>query len=497
MNTVERRFTSELRAEGQGDEMAIGGYAALFNNVSHNLGGFKEQIAPSAFSRSLAAGDDVKALFNHDANCILGRTKSGTLALSQDERGLKWRAVLDPSNSQHRDIYSSVKRGDISDCSFAFTVPDGGDDWKEESGNEDFFAMRTLKDVNLLDVSAVTYPAYPGTSVGARMIELAPEVRSRVDSFKAKRVATKPATEKRDESIQDWLSALCAALCAKFPAPAGNEGVGYSSQFWMCETFDDFVIVQDCITNLYSKISYHQEADGGFLFGDPEPVEQTWVPSDRCKARSAEMRSHLDGIAAAHKAQADEHQANADAHAAAAKAIEEKGKRMEKCAASDGDCDDPECECQNRMSPKEDIWDEGDEEDEPCDGDSEECKLRKSTARAERRAKIEGARTKTVGGKQLTADKFAFVGDKDKTETWKLPIHDAAHVRNALARFNQTEGIPADQKAGVLRKIKAAAKKFGVEVSEENSRALDASVPMDADEVADKLRRARVLMLEL
>jgi hypothetical protein len=79
---------------------------------------------------------------------------------------------------------------------------------------------------------------------------------------------------------------------------------------------------------------------------------------------------------------------------------------------------------------------------------------------------------KKVGGKYLVASQFAWVGDPENTSTWKLPIHDADHVRNALARFNQTEGIPSNKAKAVYAKILAAAKKFGVEVSQ-NDRTLE------------------------
>lgn len=79
---------------------------------------------------------------------------------------------------------------------------------------------------------------------------------------------------------------------------------------------------------------------------------------------------------------------------------------------------------------------------------------------------MEETKTKRKGGKDLHASDFAYVGDSQDPSTWKLPIHDAAHARNALARFNQTQGIPSDEKAAVLAKIKRAAKKFGVDVSE-------------------------------
>lgn len=81
-------------------------------------------------------------------------------------------------------------------------------------------------------------------------------------------------------------------------------------------------------------------------------------------------------------------------------------------------------------------------------------------------------KTKRKGGKDLHASDFAYVGDPDDISTWKLPIHDAAHARNALARFDQTQGIPADKKAKVRARIVAAAKKFGIEVSETAKKAL-------------------------
>lgn len=79
-------------------------------------------------------------------------------------------------------------------------------------------------------------------------------------------------------------------------------------------------------------------------------------------------------------------------------------------------------------------------------------------------------RTKRVGGKDLTSSSFAYVGDPEKTDTWKFPIHDASHARNALARFNQAKGIPASEKGKVRSKIVAAAKKFGIDVSSESEK---------------------------
>ncbi len=157
--TIENRATCELRADA-GDEMALVGMAARYNTPTKIGGRFTEKIAPGAFSRSMRSGADVVCTFNHDVNRVLGRTKSGTLTLKDSPEGLRFRCVLDNAQQSHRDLYASVKRGDINGCSFSFSVPEDGDEW---DGDE-----RTLRNVNLLDVSVVTHPAYPGTAVDAR-----------------------------------------------------------------------------------------------------------------------------------------------------------------------------------------------------------------------------------------------------------------------------------------------------------------------------------------
>lgn len=162
-----RIASAELRAAS--DDMALVGYATLFNNLSSNLGGFRETIKPGAFSRSINSGAPVVCLFNHDANKILGRVP-GTLTVSEDSRGLKFRCQLDPNNSDHKNLHSSIARGDVDACSFSFTVAKDGQSFEQGKDPEtgENCLMRTLTDVNLLDVSPVVYPAYPNTSVNAR-----------------------------------------------------------------------------------------------------------------------------------------------------------------------------------------------------------------------------------------------------------------------------------------------------------------------------------------
>lgn len=151
--------TCEFRASQDAKTGKLVGYAALFDTWSERIGFFRERIEPGAFTRTLSKGADVRALREHDPAQMLGRSVSGTLELSQDERGLL--AEITPPDTQlGRDTIALVRRGDLSQMSFGFTVPKGGDEWNDE-GDE-----RTLKDVDLFDVSVVAYPAYNDTSVG-------------------------------------------------------------------------------------------------------------------------------------------------------------------------------------------------------------------------------------------------------------------------------------------------------------------------------------------
>lgn len=147
---------AEMRAEG--DEMVVEGYAAVFNSTT-DLGPFQERIAPGAFSDVL--DDDVRLLINHDG-VPLARTANGTMDISQDDTGLYYRATL--SNTQAgRDLYEMIKRGDISESSFAFTI---GHESRDEND------VRVIEKVDrLIDVSPVTYSAYKAASVSARAEE--------------------------------------------------------------------------------------------------------------------------------------------------------------------------------------------------------------------------------------------------------------------------------------------------------------------------------------
>ena len=147
-----RLFEIETRME-EGETVKVVGHASVYNTMSEDLGGFREIIAPGAFDDVLE--NDVRALINHDGNLILARTTSGTLALSTDEKGLRYEFEM-PETSYGKDLAVSMKRGDITQSSFAFTVAD--DSWDTRDGMD----VRTINKVKrLFDVSPVTYPAYP------------------------------------------------------------------------------------------------------------------------------------------------------------------------------------------------------------------------------------------------------------------------------------------------------------------------------------------------
>ena len=178
-DNIERRVLPtedvELRVErdSEGKPTKITGYAAVFNKNSVNFGGLVEQIKPGAFANTLKSSD-VRALVNHDSNLLLGRTKSGTLRMTENSKGLKFEVDL-PNNNAARDAAESIDRGDMDGCSFAFRIV--ADEWREgKDGDPD---LRTVVEVDpLFDVGPVTYPAYPDTSVAVRSHEQWKETRA-------------------------------------------------------------------------------------------------------------------------------------------------------------------------------------------------------------------------------------------------------------------------------------------------------------------------------
>jgi HK97 family phage prohead protease len=198
---IETRFLpAEMRVASDG---AIEGYAAVFGVWSEVLGWFRERIRAGAFAKT-AKEADVRALFNHDSNYVLGRTRSGTLELKEDKKGLFFR-VLPPDTQWAADLRTSIGREDIDQASFQFDAIREDWDWNVDP------VERELIEAKLYDVSVVTFPAYPQTSVQARSAaeQLLSRVRDNPDVAKY---------------VSDQLSQLIApAAPGVGPHPAGPD----------------------------------------------------------------------------------------------------------------------------------------------------------------------------------------------------------------------------------------------------------------------------------
>jgi HK97 family phage prohead protease len=164
--TVAAEF--EMRDDTTTGAPVFEGYASVFNQP-YDMGPFWEQVDRRAFDRTLQMQPDVRLLIDHEGQ-PLARTKSGTLELSTDDHGLHVRSALDPSDPDVQRLLPKMRRGDLSEMSFAFRVPAGGDEWDYSSDR----TTRTLRELSLAggDVSVVTYPASPTTSASLRSKDL-------------------------------------------------------------------------------------------------------------------------------------------------------------------------------------------------------------------------------------------------------------------------------------------------------------------------------------
>jgi hypothetical protein len=328
---IERRFAKGalVRAKNDGH---IEGHAAVFDEeyVLWDSGNYRvvESIKPGTFKRALKEKQDVRGLVNHDSNQVIGRTAAGTLSLKEDQQGLYFDCEP-PDTQTGRDVRTLIQRGDISGCSFAFSVTK--EVVTEEKKGTQTIRRREIQDVDLYDVGPVTYPAYSGTDVSARSLEM------------------------RSLLFPGGVPASVLELVPELRAKDDNEE-------------------EDC----------------------------------RCGCR----------------------------------------------ACMSAECD----ECEMHMAS--------------C-GDQERCD-HMSDARSARGDK----KTKRVAGEDLTASCFLYVGDAADPSTWALPwkfsseAKTKSHLRNALARFNQTKKIPSDKKAGVWKRLARLCKKYGIAVSDDQSKSL-------------------------
>ena len=192
----------ELRDAIDGAGMTFTGYAAVFNSDSEPLP-FIERIAPGAFSRSLRSRNEIKMFVNHDTGQVLASKRAGTLRLSEDSHGLRVEADL-PDTTAGRDMAYLIKRGDVADMSFGFSVPRGGDSWSDDG------ATRELREVRLHEVSVIPgWPAYTATSTSVRSLDGLVEATG-LEADKLNAAIT--ALENGDELDEAHASILDAAI---------------------------------------------------------------------------------------------------------------------------------------------------------------------------------------------------------------------------------------------------------------------------------------------
>ena len=153
--------TVETRAADDGGDsniIKIGGYGAVFNKT-YKVHGFKERVAPGAFTKTLAEQPDVLGMFNHSPNHLLGRTSSGTMDVSQDEKGLAYEIRASKRSSVANDVVDAIERGDVNGSSMAFFVH--REEWEEKDGKPQ---VRTIKEIELIETGPVVMPASSATS---------------------------------------------------------------------------------------------------------------------------------------------------------------------------------------------------------------------------------------------------------------------------------------------------------------------------------------------
>ena len=167
--TAERRWirpaAGGFKTREDGEELYIEGYFAVFDSNYQIFDGATESIAPGAFTDELA--EDVRALVNHDDTLVLGRTRAGTLTLSEDTHGLYGSILVNRDDQDAMNCYARVQRGDVSQCSFGFRILE--EDFEER---KDGSVHWTIKKVKLYEVSVCTFPAYTDTNVKARKDDL-------------------------------------------------------------------------------------------------------------------------------------------------------------------------------------------------------------------------------------------------------------------------------------------------------------------------------------
>ena len=164
--SYERRTTTgdvELREEDE--TLTAVGYASVWDRLSQNLGGFVERVFPGSF-RSTLKQSDIRALYHHEPDPLLGRSGNGTLTMEEDDVGLRYSIAL-PKTQLGRDVAELLRRGDLVGSSIGFRVINGGEYWGE---TPDGYPLRSITEVSLRDLGPVTFPAFSDTSASLRSL---------------------------------------------------------------------------------------------------------------------------------------------------------------------------------------------------------------------------------------------------------------------------------------------------------------------------------------
>lgn len=186
---MKREFRALPNAVSATEGNKVKGYFAKFHSLSQDLGGFFERLMPGCFAESIKDNGTILALADHDSSKVLGRVSANTLRVSEDSEGLAFDLDL-PDTSYARDLKVLLSRGDVSECSFGFCVPDGGDDW---SVQKDGSYLRTINKATLFEGSIVAMPAYLDTSASLRSMfpEGREEITGKLDEVRAKQKSEK------------------------------------------------------------------------------------------------------------------------------------------------------------------------------------------------------------------------------------------------------------------------------------------------------------------
>lgn len=173
-----RCIISPFKTRDDNNKLYISGYFSVFDSNYEIWEGATESIDCHAFDKTLS--NDIRCLIDHETRLVLGRTKSGTLQLKVDSRGLWGEVEINKNDQDAMNLYERVKRGDVDQCSFGFEIVR-----EEFEEREDGSCHWTIKEVKLYEVSIVTFPAYEETNVSARKNDLNQRSKRKLEIFKS------------------------------------------------------------------------------------------------------------------------------------------------------------------------------------------------------------------------------------------------------------------------------------------------------------------------